>query len=331
MTLEAGGGAAVVRGRKRRNGGGGSNPDGTYNARDLTKHVTRILAFCFIAYLSYAPFGTRWINNPVSATVDGWDENRTSSSWGTPGWSWDFIDCFYFAMVTMTTVGYGDMPTLRQEMRLFTILFGFIGVVVVAGSITVVADYYSQQSRKRGLMRQRKLLAEAHEVASIVRNMAADPVFIATASLPPADEGSAQAESQRLAKTKRWKLFKQVLKAMRLTGGFFLASILLGEIENSYVADCGFGSGWACGSPYSCEMWKLGAQEDDDGSVDRGYCWSWVDSLYFATITYVTIGRVQAEPETTALGSLAASAPSRHLLLMARISARLSRWQATAT
>ena len=42
-------------------------------------------------------------------------------------------------MVTMTTVGYGDMPTLRQEMRLFTLFFGFVGVTVVAGSINVRA------------------------------------------------------------------------------------------------------------------------------------------------------------------------------------------------
>ena len=47
------------------------------------------------------------------------------------------VDCIYFAMVTMTTVGYGDMPTLRQEMRLFTLFFGFVGVTVVAGSINV--------------------------------------------------------------------------------------------------------------------------------------------------------------------------------------------------
>ena len=32
-------------------------------------------------------------------------------------WSWDVIDCCYFTMVTITTVGYGDMPTLTHLHR----------------------------------------------------------------------------------------------------------------------------------------------------------------------------------------------------------------------
>lgn len=65
--------------------------------------------------------------------------------------------------------------------------------------------------------------------------------------------------------------------------------ILLGEIENAFVSACGFGSGWTCGGPYSCELWKLGAWPGDDGDVDRGFCWTWFDQLYFAVMTYVTI------------------------------------------
>ena len=47
-------------------------------------------------------------------------------------------------MVTMTTVGYGDMPTLRHEVRILTMFVGFIGVAVVGGSVTVIADWFSQ-------------------------------------------------------------------------------------------------------------------------------------------------------------------------------------------
>lgn len=62
------------------------------------------------------------------------------------------IDCIYFAMVTMTTVGYGDNPTLRQEMRLFTLFFGFVGVTVVAGSINVRAQRCARSTHFRSLM-----------------------------------------------------------------------------------------------------------------------------------------------------------------------------------
>ena len=30
------------------------------------------------------------------------------------GWDWDFVDCLYFTMATLTTVGYGDHPRLSQ-------------------------------------------------------------------------------------------------------------------------------------------------------------------------------------------------------------------------
>ena len=47
---------------------------------------------------------------------------------GDPDWDWDVIDCIYFTMVTITTVGYGDMPALSQEMRVVTAFFGICGV-----------------------------------------------------------------------------------------------------------------------------------------------------------------------------------------------------------
>jgi hypothetical protein len=59
--------------------------------KDLAVNVRRIIVFVLISWVFYAPFGTRWANNPVT----GWDENRTAASWETDEWDWDFIDCFY--------------------------------------------------------------------------------------------------------------------------------------------------------------------------------------------------------------------------------------------
>lgn len=169
MVLQGGGAIARLRrhhqnapkdqGSNEKGGGGG------ITVGDVLINVRRIVVFILLAFVVYSPFGTHWINNPSSATLDGWDENRTSASWDTDMWDWDFIDCLYFAMCTMTTVGYGDMPTLRQEMRIFTLFFGFIGVTVVAGSITVIADWFAQQGRKRFLAKQRALLGQAILVA----------------------------------------------------------------------------------------------------------------------------------------------------------------------
>eukprot|EP00325_Prymnesiales_sp_UTEX-LB-985_P018962 CAMPEP_0174748688 /NCGR_PEP_ID=MMETSP1094-20130205/94052_1 /TAXON_ID=156173 /ORGANISM="Chrysochromulina brevifilum, Strain UTEX LB 985" /LENGTH=92 /DNA_ID=CAMNT_0015953777 /DNA_START=11 /DNA_END=286 /DNA_ORIENTATION=- len=83
----------------------------------MCKHAARIACFITIAIIFYSPW--MGVNNPIT----GWDANRSSASWDTPHWHWDGVDALYFAMVTMTTVGYGDMPSISQEMRIFTMIY----------------------------------------------------------------------------------------------------------------------------------------------------------------------------------------------------------------
>ena len=70
--------------------------------------------------------------------------NTYDESEAGDNWDWHFIDSMYFTMATLTTVGYGDMPTLPQHMRLVTIVFGLVGVLVIAGQIGVVVDYLAE-------------------------------------------------------------------------------------------------------------------------------------------------------------------------------------------
>eukprot|EP00900_Chrysochromulina_parva_P001797 jgi/Chrpa1/11618/Chrysochromulina_OHIO_Genome00004283-RA len=152
---------------------------------EMLKHLARIAGFVGVAVIIYTPYeaSPTAFNKPV----DGWDENRTADSWGTFLWDWDWIDCMYFAVVTLCTVGYGDMPTLNQGLRLFTIFYAVIGVVVVAKSITVIADWFSEQGRKRFITKQRVLLQEAHKAAAVVMGMQKRD---GVSSLPPSPEKS---------------------------------------------------------------------------------------------------------------------------------------------
>ena len=145
---------------------------------NLLKHLLRICGFVGLAILVYTPFDGNWINHPSG----GWDDGKTSDSWDTFKWDWDWIDCMYFAMATMTTVGYGDMPTLRQEIRIFTMFFGAIGVVFIAGSITVIADWFTEQTRKRFIASQRVILLDAHRAAEAVRRQQVSPLQKPTSS-----------------------------------------------------------------------------------------------------------------------------------------------------
>jgi len=41
---------------------------------------------------------------------------------------WSYIDSFYFSVVTMATVGYGDLHPTTPASKLFTVVYIFIGV-----------------------------------------------------------------------------------------------------------------------------------------------------------------------------------------------------------
>jgi voltage-gated potassium channel len=50
------------------------------------------------------------------------------------GWSW--LDAFYFCVITLATVGYGDLSPTTPEAKLFTIVYLFLGLSVF---ITIVS------------------------------------------------------------------------------------------------------------------------------------------------------------------------------------------------
>ena len=52
------------------------------------------------------------------------------------GWTW--IQSFYFSVVTLSTVGYGDLHPTTDATRLFTALFILAGVGIVLASLTVI-------------------------------------------------------------------------------------------------------------------------------------------------------------------------------------------------
>ncbi len=63
-------------------------------------------------------------------------------------WSW--IQSFYFTVVTLTTVGYGDLTPTTDDTRLFTAVFILIGVTVVVSSAAYVGQgLIERQGKKR--------------------------------------------------------------------------------------------------------------------------------------------------------------------------------------
>jgi len=57
-----------------------------------------------------------------------------------PTEGWTFVDCMYFGVVTITTVGYGDLYPTTRDTKAFTAIYGLVGI----GMITVALGKVSR-------------------------------------------------------------------------------------------------------------------------------------------------------------------------------------------
>ena len=76
-------------------------------------------------------------------------QNRASVTWlamllaiGTTfyhlveGWSW--LDALYFSVVTLATVGYGDLSPTTPEAKIFTIVYIFLGISIFVTTVSML-------------------------------------------------------------------------------------------------------------------------------------------------------------------------------------------------
>jgi voltage-gated potassium channel len=63
------------------------------------------------------------------------------------GWSW--IQCFYFSVSTLSTVGYGDLHPTTDGSRLFTALYILSGVAIALSALGMIGMNYIEMREKR--------------------------------------------------------------------------------------------------------------------------------------------------------------------------------------
>jgi voltage-gated potassium channel len=66
-----------------------------------------------------------------------------------------FIQSLYFAVVTLTTVGYGDLHPTSDETRIFTIVYILTGLGVLVPLLSAIAQNYITLKTEGGHMRER--------------------------------------------------------------------------------------------------------------------------------------------------------------------------------
>lgn len=63
------------------------------------------------------------------------------------GWSW--LDSLYFSVITLTTIGYGDLAPQTDAGKLFTIVYILVGLGIILSFINTVYSHYNTSRKKR--------------------------------------------------------------------------------------------------------------------------------------------------------------------------------------
>lgn len=63
------------------------------------------------------------------------------------GWSW--LDSFYFTVVTLATVGYGDLTPERAASKLVTVMIILMGIGLLIALIERIAHYVVEDHESR--------------------------------------------------------------------------------------------------------------------------------------------------------------------------------------
>jgi hypothetical protein len=69
---------------------------------------------------------------------------------------WTWIQSFYFSVVTLATVGFGDLHPTTDGARLFTAFFIILGVAIAVSALGVIGTSYLTRRDERIARRSQK-------------------------------------------------------------------------------------------------------------------------------------------------------------------------------
>ncbi|KAF1788399.1 EF-Hand 1, calcium-binding site [Phytophthora cactorum] len=109
---------------------------------------------------------------------------------------WSIVDCVYYAMVIVTTVGYGDVVPITNAGKAITIFFAFYGICTIGVALGQLASWFLQRQKHVTKMATQRLLSNVENAAATATGSVLDK----------------EAKIRKMDKRKtRWKRFQTSL------------------------------------------------------------------------------------------------------------------------
>jgi len=179
---------------------------------------------------------------------------------------WTVVDALYFCIVTVTTVGYGDICPSSTASKMFTCFMAFFGVTLIGIALGVIATFVIEK-QQAALANAKKLAAAKMEADMAAAEAAGD------GKGPPKSKAAAAKSAEQQAKADAQRAKLEALQK-KMGGGnpvhmkmlkAFLPIIVIVLVISLFEG------------PY-------------EG-------WSFIDSVYFAVITSTTVGYGDISPQ----------------------------------
>lgn len=70
---------------------------------------------------------------------------------------WGWVDSLYFSVVTLTSVGYGDLAPTTRASKLFTVVYIAVGISLLGAALNEILKRRQRLRRKRRRARERRV------------------------------------------------------------------------------------------------------------------------------------------------------------------------------